>query len=53
MKSIKKWIIRWAVKQIKELNSNKAQLSYEDLEDYGVADILVNEHTKERAYYFN
>lgn len=49
-KKIKQMIIRWAVKQLHYLSTDRGGLTYESLEKYGVEDIIVNEHTKEKMF---
>lgn len=47
---MKKFIIRWALKQIQYLNPDKGALTYENLEEYGIADICVDSRG-DIAYY--
>lgn len=48
-REIKKIIIRWSLQQLQKLPN----MSYEEYEKYGVADIIVNQHTGEPMYVLN
>ena len=50
MKFIKRIIIKWAIKKIKSLPDN---LSFGQLEKYGIADVMKNEVTNENMYIFD
>lgn len=44
---LERLIIRWSLKRVKRLPKG---LSFGELEKYGIADIIINEHTKEKMY---
>ena len=49
MKKIKQFIVRWAIKQIKNLGDE----NYDTLGKWGIADISINEKTGEQMFIFD
>jgi len=50
---IKRFIIRWALKQLKPLLPVIYKKNYEQIGKYGIADIMENEFTKELAIFID
>lgn len=45
-RGIKKLIIRWSLRQVKQLPN----MSYQEYATYGIADVIINDYTKEPMY---
>lgn len=45
-RDIKKLVIRWSLRQIKQLPN----MSYQEYATYGIADVIINDYTKEPMY---
>ena len=53
---VKRWkkpIIRWALRQLKPLLPVLRTVSYDKLEEFGIEDLQVNEHTGDIAIYLD